>query len=130
MDIPIFLSTYILWHYSVALADFFRIWSNFFWFNWHFFSVPLLTRTLFVPWKRLSETKKTSGLRPDEFLGNLAVNVSMRLVGLFARLFLLAVGAVFFIATAVLGVILLVVWVSMPLLIPLLCVFGTRLIFS
>src|SRR3989344_7041650 len=128
MNIALFFSSYLGWHYSVGLADFFRVWGNFFWFNWHFFSIQLLGRTLFAPWRRLSEQKKQPGFHPSEAFGNLIVNTIMRFVGFFARLFMIAVGVAVFAIIAIFGGAALFIWIFMPVFIPILFFSGLGLI--
>ncbi len=129
MEASILFSHYLIWHYSIGLADLFRIVGNFLWFIWNFFSIPLLFKTLFSPWKRLSEGKKKPGLHPDEFFGNLIVNSIMRLIGVFARLIMIVFGLVFCVLVFVSGILAIVVWLTLPVLVPFLFLLGFKLIF-
>ncbi|MFY9463399.1 MAG: hypothetical protein WAP52_04445, partial [Candidatus Sungiibacteriota bacterium] len=47
------MKDYIIWHYGKAVRDFFGIAYDVLWFGYHFFSLPLLARTLFAPLSRI-----------------------------------------------------------------------------
>ena len=129
MELSLLFSHYLIWHYSIGLADLFRVFGNFLWFIWNFFSIPLLLKTLFSPWRRMSEDKKKQGLHPEEFFGNLLVNMIMRVVGIFARLIMILFGLVFLVLTAGLGMVAILIWLTLPVAIPFLFILGLKLIF-
>lgn len=113
MKFTLFLTRYIAWHYGGGLKSFFATWGNIVWFAYHFFSIPLLFRTLFEPFQRLNEERK-KGLDVGAIAAALTVNAIMRLVGAAARGFIIAMGvaALAFIFAA--GAVLLVVWILLP----------------
>lgn len=123
MGLFTFLPQYVLWHYSVALVDLARVVSNGFWFLWNFFSIELLARSFFVPWKRLGESQ-------GSFVGRVIVGSAMRAIGVIARLALFAL-AVFAFALAVLASLgALFLWLTMPFTIAFLLFIGVRSLFS
>lgn len=107
---------YFTWHYTRAIADLLRIWSNFFWFFWHLFSIPLLLRTLLTPFHRLHETYRP-GLRPEDWASAFIVNTLMRLVGMVVRLFTILIGLLFIALTLALGALMLAAWIAAPVLV-------------
>ncbi|MCR4311075.1 MAG: hypothetical protein NUV54_00685 [Candidatus Taylorbacteria bacterium] len=106
---------YIVWHYTRAWSDMRRVASNYLWFTSNFFSIDLLLRTLFSPWKRLS----ISGGRgkEDSLFGALIINTLMRFVGFGIRLFTIAVGAVALCIVFAIAVVSAVVWLLLPAII-------------
>jgi hypothetical protein len=50
MQIVFLIPEYLVWHYSKALRLHLNIITNFVWFTYHFFSVPVLYKTLTQPW--------------------------------------------------------------------------------
>jgi hypothetical protein len=103
---------YILWHYTRAWSDLFRVIGNYFWFVSNFFSVNLLLRTLFSPWRRLSISGGRGG--EDSFFAALIINTIMRFVGFIARVFTIAFGLVALIITAVFGAAVVLIWLILP----------------
>jgi len=105
---------YILWHYTKAWQDIFRIIGNYLWFVGNYFSINLLMQTLFSPWRRLSVAggKGTS----DTYLGALLVNSFMRLVGFFVRLVTIIVGAIALLFTITLACAFVIAWLFLPII--------------
>jgi len=114
MGFATLLPVYFLWHYTTALRDLIGLWGNFLWFVLNFFSVGLLARTLFSPWRRLKEYKRSRGLDLGEALGNAAVNLIMRLVGVFVRAATIIAGLVVGVFVLASGVVAFFVWLAMP----------------
>ena len=123
MNLAAFFPQYFLWHYTVALADFVRAVSNFFWFLWSFFSIELLVRSFFVPWKRLGEAQ-------GSFVGRAIVGAAMRAIGIVARLALFALFALSFASALCAAAIALALWLVLPILIIFLLFIGIRSLFS
>ncbi|MEK7621656.1 MAG: hypothetical protein AAB415_00590 [Patescibacteria group bacterium] len=85
MTVATLFGRYFAWHYTTGLADCLRLVANFLWFGYHFFSVPVITRTLFSPWRRLGESYR-KGFDPERILETLIVNILMRLFGFLIRI--------------------------------------------
>ncbi|MEK7552674.1 MAG: hypothetical protein AAB505_01030 [Patescibacteria group bacterium] len=122
------IKDYFFWHYGAALGAGWRIYGNLLWFLFHFFSVSLLLRTLFSPWRRLAEPY-TKGFAPTKLVETLIVNVLMRLVGLLIRLVLISFAVVVLALAVALGPVGLIVWLISPALILFCLVTGFYLIF-
>jgi len=114
-----FLLQYFVWHYGMALLDFLRVASNFYWCIWNYFSIELLARSFFVPWKRLNEAH--SG-----FLARAIVILVMRLIGILARLSVFAAATISFILLTISSVIAFVLWIVLPFVVVLLVIVGIR----
>ncbi len=110
------LKSYIFWHYSFALAAWWKIYVNILLFLFNFFSVSPLIRTLFSPWRRLAESYP-AGFAPGAAAETLVINVLMRSVGLVIRtVFILLAGLVIVIAFF-LGWLALAFWLLAPLIV-------------
>ncbi|MSU56101.1 MAG: hypothetical protein EXS51_02220 [Candidatus Taylorbacteria bacterium] len=119
--------SYLLWHYTTAWSDIMRLYRNIAWFLWNFFSVRLLLGTLLSPWHRLHEgSKKSAG----GFLGNFIINLLLRFIGFFARLFVILTGLVSVILLSVFFIFFSVIWPFMPLLVVVSTVNGAVGLFS
>lgn len=119
---------YLVWHYSQALVAWWRIYGNGLWFLSHFFSVALLGRTLFSPWRRLTESYP-GRFAPESIAETLVVNLLMRLVGFTIRVIFLSFAFVILAGAFLLGWIALVIWLGAPFLIPSLFFTGFYLTF-
>ena len=102
------------WYYGEAIGNVLNAWRNFIIFALNYFSIPLLLKTLFAPWKR-DITRKPRGLDIKKFLDYLAFNLISRGLGFLVRLVTILVGIVFLILVAVAGAIFFVLWLVMPL---------------
>lgn len=123
MNFVTFLPQYVLWHYSVALVDLARAVSNFFWFLWNFFSIELLARSFFVPWKRLGEAQ-------GSFIGRAIVGVAMHAIGIVARLALFALAAFAFATAFFAALVTFLLWLALPFVIAFLIFIGARSLFA
>jgi hypothetical protein len=85
------------------------------------FSVPILLKTLFAPWRRIITP---AGGALDQRLRAVVDNTVSRFVGLMVRLMALAAAMVLLLLYAVFGGLLLVLWPAIPLLGPALIVGG------
>jgi hypothetical protein len=118
---------YLQWHYGMAVRDVLRVWSNFLWFFYTFFSITLLAKTLFQPFRRLDEGYK-KGFYPSAWAEQFGVNLLMRFVGALLRLTLIFVGLVAIILTILGGALFFFAWLLAPLLVVLLTIAGVTLI--
>ena len=103
------LKDYFFWHYSLALAAWWRIYGNLLWFLYHFFSLPIIIRTLFAPWRRLAEPYP-KGFNPAATAETLVVNGLMRLIGLIIRSIFLFGAFLILLGAFVLGWVALALW--------------------
>ena len=93
------------------------------------FSIGLLSKTLFAPFKRLQEERKKGSLKFEDWGGAIIVNVLMRFVGFGVRTVIIAVGLIFILFTVVIGLMAFVLWLILPLGGAFLLVFGFSQLF-
>ena len=110
------LGRYLAWHYTTGLLDCLRLSANFLWFVYHFFSVPVLARTLFFPWRRLGEAYR-GGFDPERLLETFIVNLFMRICGFVVRVIFLIVATVMLIMVFGLGLFMTFIFFLAPLII-------------
>lgn len=123
-----FFSSYILWHYSRALKGIVVLWFDTLWFINHLFSITLLFRTLFTPWRRLRETYQ-GGFNLENILSLIVVNTLMRIVGAVIRLVIIALGLIVLLLAFIGGILFFIVWLVAPLVIATLLSWGLSLLF-
>lgn len=120
---------YLVWHYTLALADLTAVLGNLLWYLYHFFSFSTLIRTLFSPWRRMGESYP-HGFDPAGILSTFVVNMLMRLVGLLMRLIILIAGCLMMIVALVLAIIFFLIWLLLPVVVATLVVFSGLLLFT
>lgn len=108
-----FLRDYVRWHYNDALIGYIRILKNFWWFLVSFFSISILLKSLFHPYKRMSESNSDT---LQNWIESKILNTLSRLIGFFVRLFIIVIGIVFISALIIGGVVFYVLWLVAPLL--------------
>jgi hypothetical protein len=112
----LFVPYYLRWHYFEAQRKIFRLSANYTWFVWNFFSIGLLSKTLFAPWQRLEEKQRT-GFDIEAYLSKLIINWIVRIFGAVIRTIFIVIGLFFlalgFVATAL----IYVFWLALPFLV-------------
>jgi hypothetical protein len=126
MNFVFAVTEYLSWHYSSAFRDAVLIWRNFFWFVVHFFSIPLLSKTLFHPWRRMEETYTRTGM--NDFFAVMVTNVMSRFLGFLVRLILILIGVYVFISMFILMFVFFAVWLVAPAIPFVLIVIGLRIL--
>jgi len=110
--IPIFWR----WYYGEAVRDVLTGWKNFIIFSLEYFSIPLLFKTLFSPWKR-DITKRPRGLDLQKLFEYLSFNLVSRGIGFIMRFLTILVGILFFFIIVILGALFFILWLFLPLII-------------
>lgn len=110
------LQHYLVWHYLEAYKEIFVVWRNMSWFVFHYFSLAQLTKTLFAPWKRITEEKRKSWDFED-FAGRVIVNLISRLIGAIMRLVVISVGLICLCLTLAAAAATYLLWFVAPLVI-------------
>lgn len=116
------------WYYTQGAKDILSAWRNFILFALEYFSIPLLLKTLFSPWKR-DITKKPRGLDLKRLFQYLAYNTISRGIGFFMRFLTICAGILFLFMVFVLGAIFFVLWIFLPLILIGLFILSLVLIF-
>ncbi|MFA6338703.1 MAG: hypothetical protein WCW87_01415 [Candidatus Paceibacterota bacterium] len=119
---------YLLWHYSTAIGDIIRIWTNYLWFFYNFFSISLLFKTLLDPWERLKEKYDLRSI--EDWASALVTNTIMRLVGFIVRLFTIVFGLLVLLVVVLIGLVTIILWLVLPFLLSVMFIRGLQIIFS
>jgi hypothetical protein len=123
------LQQYLRWHYGYALVLYLRVYRNINWFVAHFFSIKELTLSLFVPFRRITETR-TRRFDIGEWASVLTINLISRLLGAVIRLILIGAGIISLSLLALMSIFSYAVWLVAPLLSLFCIVFGGYLVIS
>ena len=109
--IPIFWR----WYYKEAIRNILKGWKNFIIFASEYFSIPLLFKTLFAPWKR-DITKKPRGLDFKKLFEYISFSLISRIIGFGVRIITIFAGILFFLLIVVLGLLFFLIWLFLPLI--------------
>ena len=120
---------YLSWHYSVALASFSVIYRDIIFFVADYFSLPILLKSFFAPWRRLAEPYPENKFNLSEIAAVVVVNSLMRLVGVIMRSIIIIVGLIVLVATIIFYPIILLLWLALPVIVLLFLLVGSKLLF-
>lgn len=87
----------------------------------HIFSLPILVRTLFAPWRRIMTYP---GIGLADHVRAIADNMVSRVVGFVVRLIVLFTASIIFVLVFITALLGLLAWPLIPLLVPLFIVLG------
>ena len=104
------------WHFVEAPKFLFSVWRDYFSFVANYFSITLLIKTFFAPWRRYS-WRYPKGFNIGEFFSTLISNAFSRLLGAIMRVVLIASGIVAQIFVLIAGIIVFTFWYLVPFLI-------------
>ncbi len=111
------------WYYGEAVKDILVAWRNYLIFSTNYFSVPLLLRTLFAPWRK-DITRKPKGLDFKKLFEYVAFNTISRGLGCFVRFTTIIMGVCFLFFVFLCGTLFFILWIFLPIIVLALLVFG------
>ncbi len=103
-----------IWHFKGAPLVIFKTWSNFLKFGLRYFSIPLLLKTIFYPWKRISESYRGGIANFSENLEILILNTFSRFLGFIIKTILIFFGLLFLFFVFITGLIAFLAWIIFP----------------
>jgi len=119
---------YLIWQFFDVPRQLLLIWKNFFLFVLNYFSLPLLLRTFFSPWKKY-KWSYGKGFDAKRYFEVLSSNLVSRILGAITRSFLIVVGLAVEIFVISLGLVIFFGWLLSPLLLVWGFFFGLKVIF-
>lgn len=122
------LIQYLEWHFLDSTKGVLAGWKNCLRFNLNYWSLPILTRTLFSHWRRY----KYAYGKPFSFTRYFEVftfNMLSRIMGFLMRSVLIILGFLAEICVFAAGIIVLLFWLALPLLLILSFIYGFKILF-
>lgn len=120
------LIQYIEWHFFDAFNEIYIGWKNFLIFNFNYFSIDLLLKTFFSHWHKYS-LRYGKSVSPSWYFEVFVFNMMSRIIGMVLRTFMIIIGILTEVFVLAGGVFLLAIWVTLPLILFILFLFGLRL---
>jgi hypothetical protein len=111
----IFIS-WILWQFYEMPKFLIGVCVNYLVFASNIFSVFLLLKTLFFPWKKY-KWNYPKGFNVTEFFNTLISNIFSRFLGALMRLFLIIAGILFQIFVIIATAAIIFIWIALPFII-------------
>lgn len=111
-------SLWLNWHFVEMPKFLISVWKNYLMFATNYFSVTLLLKTFFSPWRRYNWIYP-KGFNIVEFFNTLVSNIFSRILGAMMRTALIIVGIIFQLFVIIVGGIIFLGWILMPFLIVL-----------
>lgn len=109
---------WLYWRFIEAPKQIFKGWKNILVFNWNYFSVSLLFKTLFSYWHQY-RWHYPRGFDVGKYLEVFFSNMISRVMGAIVRIFMILFGIIVQLIILIIGIAILAVWLTMPLLIAL-----------
>jgi hypothetical protein len=106
---------WFLWQFYEMPKFLLQVWQNYIMFAANFFSVPLLLKTFFSPWRRYN-WKYPKGFNLAEIFNTLISNIISRILGAIMRIVLIIVGIFLQVFVVITGIIIIVGWILIPLI--------------
>ncbi|MBI1985055.1 MAG: hypothetical protein HYS60_03070 [Candidatus Wildermuthbacteria bacterium] len=127
MPVLIF-ARYFQWHFIIMPLEILKGWKNIFLFAVNYFSLPLLLKTLFSPWRRIT-WQGAKGFDFSAFFENLAGNFMSRILGFLIRLAIVAAGLLGLSIVILGGIGAFLSWIALPAAILFSLLYGFTILF-
>lgn len=116
---------FLVWHYYDATKGILLAAKNFLVFNFNFFSIGLLAKTLFSHWRRYRESYGR-GFDIKRYFSVFVGNMISRVLGAIVRTVVIVVGLAVEVFIFIGGIIVFLVWIFLPILLLLGLYFGLK----
>jgi len=119
---------YLIWHFFDMPKNILRAWRDYLRFNLNYFSVPLLLRTFFSPWRKY-QVSYGKGFDIGRYAEAFFSNLIFRIFGAIIRAFLIVIGVIAEIVIILGGAVAFFAWLVFPALMALGLFWGFKIIF-
>jgi len=113
------------WYFVEVPLNILGAFKNFLWFGLNYFSIPLLLKTFFAPWRRYRWLYQ-GGFNLLRYFEVYLSNSFSRIIGAIARSTLIIIGVLVEFSIMLCGIFLLLGWILLPVFMFLAFCFGLR----
>ncbi len=121
------LFQYIIWQFFDVPKEILKAWRNFLLFNLNYFSISLLLKTLFSPWRRYS-VSYGKGFEIGRHIEAFFSNLIFRILGALIRIVVIIAGLIIEIFIILGGAIIFFGWLLLPAFLIGGLIFGFRIL--
>jgi len=107
---------WVLWHFFEVPKFLLGVWKNYILFALNYFSLPVLLKSFFSPWRRYKWVYPR-GFNVAEFFNTFISNTFSRFLGAIMRTALIIIGIFFQIFVILFGFIIFLLWILVPFII-------------
>ncbi len=118
---------FLEWEYRDTPKSILMVWKNFLVFGLDYFSLPILLRTFFSPWKKY-HSSYVGIFNVWENIEALIFNAMSRIIGAIIRLIFVIFGIAFEILIFISGIIVFLGWLILPFLLIFGLIYGIKLV--
>lgn len=122
------LFLWMQWNFFDAPKEILKAWKNFLLFNLNYFSIPILLKTFFSPWRRYLWSYGR-GFDIKVYFEAAASNLISRSIGLIMRVFLIFIGLAIEIFIVLGGALVFLSWILLPFLLVGGLILGIKILF-
>jgi len=122
------LIQYLSWQFFDVPKKLIRAWKNLLLFNLNYFSIPLLIKTLFAPWRRY-KMSYGRGFDIGRYFEAFISNLIFRTLGAIVRIFLIIIGLFAEVFIILAGIIVFLGWLLGPVILIYGLIFGFKILF-
>ena len=109
------VSEWLFWHFLKIPKDILKAFRNFLLFNFNYFSIFFLLKTLFAPWRKYKESYGR-GFDFKRYFETFTFNLASRILGAIVRLVIVLIGLILEIFIFFLGIVFTLAWIFLPIL--------------
>lgn len=103
---------YLKWHFIEIPKRIVKVFGNFIWFGYNFFSINYCFKTLFNPWKKIAWSYKGGSSRFEVFTSNMV----SRIMGFLMRSFIVLLWIIYEFIIISMTTFSVLIWISIPLI--------------
>jgi len=119
---------WLFWQFFEMPGNILKAWRNFLRFNLNYFSIPLLLKTFFSPWRKY-KWSYGKGFDIKRYLESFFSNLISRTLGAIIRSFLIIIGLLVEIFIVFAGTIIFFSWLVLPAILIWGLIFGVQVFF-
>ena len=119
---------WLFWQFFEMSGNILKGWRNFLLFNLNYFSIPLLLKTFFSPWRKY-KWSYGKGFDIKKYFEALFSNLISRTLGAMIRSFLIIIGLLVEIFIIFAGIIIFFSWLVLPAILIWGLIFGVQVFF-